>query len=87
MSELLRLKGSMAAVAKDAASMAIALGGLRKRLEASAAEADRQVRGTAQQQRYAAMIVAYQQAAKACEDAAAALAKAGRAGTEIGQSL
>jgi hypothetical protein len=87
MSELLRLKGQMTAVAKDAASMAAALGGLRKRLAAAANESQRQVHGTAQQQRYAAMIVAYQQAAKACDDAADALLKAGRAGTEIGQSL
>jgi hypothetical protein len=86
-SELLKLKAQMTAVAKDATGMASALGSLRRRLETSAKLADGQVRGTAQQQRYQAMIVSYQQAAKACEDAAQALVKAGRAGTDIGQSL
>lgn len=87
MSDLMRLKGEMTSVAKDATSMAAALGGLRRRLETSASTATRVVQGTAQQQRYAEMILSYQAAAKACEEAASALAKAGQSGTEIGQSL
>jgi hypothetical protein len=87
MSDLLKLKSEMTAVARDASSMANALGVLRKRLEGSVSTAQRVVQGTAQQQRYAQMISAYEQAARACDAAADALAQAGRTGTDIGQSL
>ena len=86
-SDLMRLKSEMTSVARDASSMANALGGLKRRLETSAAAAKRTVGGTAQQQRYAQMVSAYEAAAQACEAAASALTQAGRAGTEIGQSL
>jgi septal ring factor EnvC (AmiA/AmiB activator) len=86
-SDLLRLKGSIEDVARKAAGMASTLGVLRKELDAAAARAQGQVQGTAQQQRYAAMIAAYQQAAAACDSAVDALVKAGRAGTDIGKSL
>jgi hypothetical protein len=87
MSELLRLKSQMTSVAKDAASMAGALENLRKRLEASAANTQSQIRGTSQQARYAEMIAAYENAAKACLAASGALVQAGRLGKEIGEHL
>lgn len=86
-SDLLRLKGNIAEVAKKAAGMASALGALRKELDTAAAQAKGHVHGTAQQQRYQAMIVAYQQAAQACDNAMGALTTASRAGTDIGKSL
>jgi hypothetical protein len=86
-SELLKLKSQMTAVAKDAASMAGALDNLRKRLEAAAAASRAQIHGTSQQARYAEMIEAYDNAAKACTAASLALTQAGRRGKEIGEHL
>lgn len=87
MSELLKLKSQMTSVAKDAASMAGALDGLRRRLEAAAAASRSQIHGTSQQARYAEMIESYDNAAKACVAASAALSQAGRLGKEIGEHL
>ncbi len=87
MSELLRLKSQMTSVAKDAGSMAGALDGLRKRLEAAAEASRSQIHGTSQQARYAEMIASYENAAKACLAASTALTQAGRLGREIGEHL
>jgi len=87
MSELIRLKDQMTSVARDAASMAGALDGLRKRLEVAATASRNQIHGTSQQARYAEMIDAYENAAKACLAASGALIQAGRRGKEIGEHL